>query len=194
MTYLQLLTDRCSLPDKQAISIEPYLELATYLLNLPNKDLPQVISISYGVNEQNVPKAYAKQVCNMFGQIGARGVSIIAASGDFGPGASCQSNDGKKTKKFLPGFPAACPYVTAVGGTENNSPETAASFSGGGFSEYWPRPGWQSQAVGKYLDNHGREWKGYYNKDGRAYPDVAALANGHQVMNHFNVTTAGGTR
>lgn len=153
-----------------------------------------MISISYGVNEQHVPKAYAKQVCNLFGQIGARGVSLIAASGDFGPGSSCQSNDGKNTTKFLPGFPATCPYVTAVGGTENNSPETAIDFSGGGFSEYWSRPNWQDKAVKKYLDKHGKEFKRYYNKDGRAIPDVAALALGHQVMNHFNQTTAGGTR
>lgn len=187
-----LLTGRSSLPSGS--SIEPYLEFATYLLNLPDKDLPQVISISYGVNEQNVPKAYAKQVCNMFGQIGARGVSLIAASGDSGPGSSCQSNDGKNTTKFLPGFPATCPYVTAVGGTENNSPETAIDFSGGGFSEYWSRPNWQDKAVNKYLDKHGKEWKRYYNKDGRAIPDVAALALGHQIMNHFNQSTAGGTR
>jgi tripeptidyl-peptidase I len=153
-----------------------------------------VISISYGENEQEVPKAYAKQVCNMFGQIGARGVSLIVASGDSGPGSACQTNDGKNTTRFLPGFPAGCPYVTSVGGTENNSPETAVFFTGGGFSEYFSRPNWQDKAVKKYLDKYGSEFKRYYNKDGRAIPDVAALAWNHQIMNHFNQSSAGGTR
>ncbi|KAF4977797.1 hypothetical protein FZEAL_5763 [Fusarium zealandicum] len=190
-------------------SIEPFLELTTYLLNLPDKDLPQVISISYGVNEQHVPKTYARQVCNMFGQLGARGVSVVVASGDFGPGASCRSNDGKKKTKFLPGFPSGCPYVTSVGGTEKNRPEVAWSTTfpkndtdntpeatytpGGGFSEHWPRPRWQDQAVKGYLKKYGNEWKGYFNPDGRAYPDVAALATGYQIMNHNVQETTGGT-
>ena len=168
--------------------------MTTYLLSLPDKDLPQVVSISYGVNEQHVPKPYAKQVCNMFGQLGTRGVSVVVASGDFGPGYSCQSNDGKNTTKFLPGFPATCPYVTSVGGTESNSPEVAASLSGGGFSEYWSRPNWQDKTIDKYLKKYGNEWKGYYNKNGRAYPDVAALASNHQIMNHGEQETTGGTR
>ncbi|CAM1500639.1 Fc.00g098010.m01.CDS01 [Cosmosporella sp. VM-42] len=179
--------------DSEIAYIEPWLEFATYLLNLPDKDLPQVVSVSYGVNEQHVPKTYAKEVCNMFGQLGTRGVSVVVASGDFGPGFSCQSNDGKNTTKFLPGFPAACPYVTSVGGTESNSPEVATYLSGGGFSEYWSRPNWQDKAIDKYLRKYGDEWKGYYNKNGRAYPDVAALASGHQIINHGIQQTTGGT-
>lgn len=35
----------------------------------------------------------------------------------------------------MPGFPATCPFVTAVGGTVQ-IPEIAASLSGGGFSDY----------------------------------------------------------
>ncbi|KAL6415427.1 tripeptidyl-peptidase I [Ilyonectria robusta] len=173
--------------------IEPFLELTTYLVNLEDKKLPQVISISYGVNEQHVPKSYAKQVCNMFGQLGARGVSVVVAAGNLGPGMSCQSNDGKNKTKFLPGFPAACPYVTSVGGTEGNSPEAASYMSSGGFSEYWPRPYWQASTVSTYLKKYGAKWKGYYNPNGRAYPDVAALAWGHQIMNHDVQETTGGT-
>ncbi|ODA80747.1 hypothetical protein RJ55_03706 [Drechmeria coniospora] len=173
--------------------MEPWLQFASYLLELDDDDLPQVLSLSYGVNEQAVPKAYAKQVCNVFGQLGARGVSIIAASGDTGPGVSCRSNDGTNTTKFLPMFPAACPYVTSVGGTQNNGPEVAVDFSSGGFSEYWTRPAWQEEAVGSYLRTYGRKWKGYYNRDGRAFPDVAAQGKAFYIFNHDKIEAADGT-
>ncbi|KAF7545304.1 hypothetical protein G7Z17_g9268 [Cylindrodendrum hubeiense] len=173
--------------------IEPFLDLTTYLVNLEDKKLPQTISISYGVNEQHLPKNHAKQICNMFGQLGARGVSVIVAAGNLGPGVSCQSNDGTNTTKFLPSFPASCPYVTSVGGTEGNSPEVASYMSSGGFSEYWPRPSWQDSTVSSYLRKYGDKWKGYYNPKGRAHPDVAALASGYQIMNHDIQETTGGT-
>ncbi|KAI8669497.1 Peptidase S53 domain-containing protein [Fusarium keratoplasticum] len=172
---------------------EPWLELLQYLLNLPNSNLPKVISLSYGSNEQHISKSYARQVCNMFGQLGTRGVSVIAAAGNTGPGFSCKSNDGKNKTKFLPTFPGSCPYVTSVGGTEGNGPEIAWSRSSGGFSEVFSRPWWQEQTVKSYLKKHGNEWKGYYNPNGRAYPDVAALAWNHQIMLRGNQTFGGGT-
>ncbi|KAF5006348.1 hypothetical protein FDECE_7276 [Fusarium decemcellulare] len=172
---------------------EPFLDLTKYLVNLRDRDLPSVIAISYGSNEQHFPKHYARQVCNMFGQLGTRGVSVVVAGGNSGVGISCKSNDGKNKTKFLPSFPATCPYVTAVGGTEGNSPEVGWAYSAGGFSEYWDRPWWQEQAVKKYLKTHGDEWKGYYNPKGRAVPDVAALAWAHRFMNHGEDQQGGGT-
>ena len=50
----------------------------------------------------------------MFAQLGARGVSVLFSSGDTGVGSACQTNDGKNTTRFLPIFPAACPFVTSV--------------------------------------------------------------------------------
>ncbi|CAE6466677.1 unnamed protein product, partial [Rhizoctonia solani] len=101
---------------------EPYLEFLQYLL--AQKNPPQTISTSYGDEEQTVPIEYAKRVCGMFAQLGARGVTFLFSSGDGGVGDGrasnstvCVSNDGKKTRKFLPSFPASCPYVTSVGGT-----------------------------------------------------------------------------
>ncbi|KAK3186835.1 hypothetical protein K4F52_004279 [Lecanicillium sp. MT-2017a] len=182
-----------SIADIKLAYIEPWLELATYLVSLPDSQLPSVLSLSYGVNEQVVPRAYAKQVCDLFGQLGTRGVSILAASGDAGPGQSCQANDGSEAVRFLPAFPASCPYVTAVGATESNSPEVAAELSGGGFSDYFPRPAYQEKAVKGYLDAHGDEWKGYYNSSGRAFPDVAALGRHYQIYNHGIIESADGT-
>lgn len=100
-------------------SNEPFLEFAMGLLAMDNAAIPNSISISYGENEQEIPLAYATQVCNMFAQLGARGKSIIVASGDSGTGDFCQANDGTNATRFQPQFPGACPYVTAVGGVSD---------------------------------------------------------------------------
>jgi tripeptidyl-peptidase-1 len=122
--------------------------------------------------------------------LGARGVSLLFSSGDGGVGVGndnpnahkkCQSNDGHNVTKFLPSFPASCPYVTAVGGTVN-IPETAASLSGGGFSNYFARPAYQESAVSSYLAKLAPgTYEGLYNCTGRAYPDVAAQAESFAV-------------
>lgn len=46
--------------------------------------------------------------------------------------------------------------------------------AGGGFSEYFPRPAYQNNAVSGYLKSIGTLNKGLYNANGRAYPDIAA--------------------
>lgn len=175
---------------------EPYLEFATALAALPSSALPSVISISYGVNEQLLARSYAEHVCDVFGQLAARGVSVIVAAGDAGPGQSCQANDGSHALRFLPAFPATCPYVTAVGATRyspGGNEETAWELSGGGFSEYFARPAWQDAAVGGYLDRYGAQWEGLYNATGRGIPDVAALGRNYQIYNHGSVENADGT-
>jgi tripeptidyl-peptidase-1 len=174
---------------------EPYLAWVTYVLK--QKSLPQVISTSYGDDEQTVPQDYAKRVCSEFAQLGARGVSLLFSSGDGGAGdaagnnaAECISNDGKNTTKFLPSFPAGCPYVTTVGATQGFQPEVAAYrpanslgpdgklhgyyASGSGFSEYFSRPSYQDDAVTGYLEKIGDTHKGLYNPAGRGYPDISA--------------------
>jgi tripeptidyl-peptidase-1 len=161
---------------------EPYLDFLLALTALPNKKIPNSISISYGENEQEIPVAYAEQVCQLFAQLGARGKSIIFSSGDSGTGDFCLSNDGKNTTKFQPQFPASCPYVTSVGGTRYISPERAVFFSSGGFSNLWPRPWYQELAVKKYLSTIGDKNKGYYNVSGRGFPDVAAQSQNFRVF------------
>lgn len=63
---------------------EPYLNYYQYLLAQNSSDVPQVITNSYGDDEQTVPFKYATRVCNMIGQLGARGHSILESSGDTG--------------------------------------------------------------------------------------------------------------
>ncbi|KAH7923658.1 subtilisin-like protein [Leucogyrophana mollusca] len=161
---------------------EPYSYWLDYVLSQP--DVPQAISSSYGDDEQTVPYSYATRVCNGFAALGARGVSIMFSSGDGGVGdgdadpatQECYTNDGRNVTAFVPGFPASCPYVTAVGGTVN-VPETAVFFSGGGFSNYFPRPAYQGTAVQGFLDKLAPgTYEGLYNPYGRGIPDVSAQA------------------
>ncbi|KAH6674545.1 putative Tripeptidyl-peptidase sed2 [Halenospora varia] len=161
---------------------EPYLDFLLALTKLPNKDIPNSISISYGENEQEIPISYATQVCQLFAQLGARGKSILFSSGDSGTGDYCLSNDGLNTLKFQPQFPASCPYVTSVGGTRYIQPEVAVFFSSGGFSNIWARPAYQEKAVSGYLAKIGDQNKGYFNTTGRGFPDVAAQAQNFRVI------------
>jgi tripeptidyl-peptidase-1 len=158
---------------------EPYIPYYQYLLSQPNSVLPQVISNSYGDDEQTVPESYAIRACNMIGMMGLRGITIIESSGDTGVGAPCQSNDGKKTSQFTPQFPGTCPYILAVGGTVAVTPEIAWSASSGGFSNYFSRPLYQEFAVENYLTNHitpatKRYFTPFTNFAGRGFPDISA--------------------
>ena len=158
---------------------EPYLDYYTYLLAQPNSKLPQVISNSYGDDEQTVPPAYATRVCNMIGQLGLRGISVLESSGDTGVGAPCESNDGKKTPQFTPQFPGTCPFITSVGGTQSINPEVAWNAGSGGFSDYFAQPSYQASAVSNYLNNGISKatlayYKPFFNSSGRGFPDVSA--------------------
>ncbi|KAH9837729.1 peptidase S8/S53 domain-containing protein [Rhodofomes roseus] len=186
---------------------EPYLQASSSLAMawleyvLATEDLPQSISSSYGDAEPTVPYSYAKRVCAEFAQLGARGVSVMFASGDGGVGDSdpdpatqeCYSNDGTNRTMFIPIFPASCPYVTSVGAT-SEVPEIAAWFSGGGFSNYWTRPSYQDTAVTKYLDALAPEtYAGLYNPSGRASPDVSAEGVNFTVVWELETMLVDGT-
>jgi tripeptidyl-peptidase-1 len=84
---------------------EPYLPYYEYLLSKTNSELPQVITNSYGDEEQTVPESYAVRVCNLIGLMGLRGISILESSGDEGVGASCQAINSTDTPQFNPIFP-----------------------------------------------------------------------------------------
>lgn len=180
-------------PKAEASQNEPYLDFFTFLANLEDDKLPQVLSTSYGENEQSVPPEYAKKVCDLIGQLGTRGVSVIFSSGDTGVGSACQTNDGKNTTRFLPIFPASCPYVTSVGGTFGVQPERAVSFSSGGFSDLWDRPAYQEKAVSDYLKKLGNQWEGLYNPQGRGFPDVAAQGKAFRIVDQGRVSLVSGT-
>ncbi|KAI0265980.1 tripeptidyl peptidase A [Gloeopeniophorella convolvens] len=178
---------------------EPYSDWLDFILN--QTMVPQTISTSYGDDEQTVPEDFAKRVCAGFAQLGARGVSLMFSSGDGGVGGgdgdpttqSCLTNDGKNQTKFIPVFPASCPYVTAVGGT-THIPEVAVGFSGGGFSNYFARPSYQDAAVAAFLTQlPNGTYEGLFNSTGRAYPDVSTQANNFRIFLSGKAVPVGGT-
>ncbi|PWN53318.1 subtilisin-like protein [Violaceomyces palustris] len=182
-------------------SNEPYYEFFSYLLGLSDAKLPSVISISYGDDEQTVPKDYADKVCQQIAALGTRGVTVISASGDNGVGSdgTCYTNDGKNTYGFLPSFPASCPYITSVGATQSFSPEVAVDtsiagfYSGGGFSNYYQRPSYADAAQSAYATKQASSFKGLFNTTGRGYPDVAAQGSKFLIRYQARWVKIGGT-
>ncbi|KAJ7591539.1 tripeptidyl peptidase A [Mycena floridula] len=185
---------------------EPYLDWLQYVLNHP--DVPHVISTSYGEAEQTVPESYARRTCNGFAQLGARGVSVMSSSGDGGVGdgnadpatQTCFTNDGKNTHRFMPLFPAGCPFMTAVGDF----------FVLEGLSTRPLRQLSSSQAVVSLTDtrSHGTKrqpltaylkslptglYQGLFNPAGRAIPDIAAQGRRFRVWVNGAPISVGGT-
>jgi tripeptidyl-peptidase-1 len=104
------------------------------------------------------------------------------------------------------------PFVTTVGGTTHVNPEVAASFSGGGFSDYFARPSYQNRAVSSYLQNIGSQYSGLFkcaccfdsgdftlltgtiiSITGRGYPDISAQAANFQIVRAGEVGSVDGT-
>jgi len=132
-------------------------------------------------------------------KLGLAGASVIFSSGDYGVagnGGECCTkakcaggtyNSGS-SGSFNPAFPSTCPYVTAVGATQikpntavtATSPEEACEtviYSGGGFSNVFAMPSYQSSAVASFYKNHKPTYTTtqYNNSQAvRGYPDVSA--------------------
>jgi tripeptidyl-peptidase-1 len=180
-----------------------YNDLLTWTGELDNETNPPFInSVSYGSQGDYPTDSYRSRLNNEFMKLGARGLSIIFASGD--DGAGCQG-DGVTAQScdctFYPSFPATCPYVTTIGATRflngNSGPEGAveAFKSGGGFSQYFQIPTYQSSDVTSYLQSGVQMPEACaFNASGRATPDAAALGDVYfQVVNGGNTISVGGT-
>lgn len=96
-------------------------------------------------------------------------------------------DDTCNSPEFSAVFPASCPWVTSVGSTQGFGPETAANFSGGGFSGVFPTPAYQSSAVAGFLKTVPAKFPGEFNRSGRGYPDVSVQGV------HFQFVTGGVT-
>nr|XP_054379954.1 tripeptidyl-peptidase 1 isoform X1 [Pongo abelii] len=163
---------------------EPFLQ---WLMLLSNESaLPHVHTVSYGDEEDSLSSAYIQRVNTELMKAAARGLTLLFASGDSGAG--CWSVSGRH--QFRPTFPASSPYVTTVGGTSFQEPflitnEIVDYISGGGFSNVFPRPSYQEEAVTKFLSSSPHlPPSSYFNASGRAYPDVAALSDGYWVVSN----------
>ncbi|KAL7936480.1 DHS-like NAD/FAD-binding domain-containing protein [Trichoderma chlorosporum] len=166
---------------------EPYLDFLQYLLAKPDHQVPHVLSLSYSDDELSVPRDYAKRVCSQLGLLTARGTSIIFSSGDGGArggrDSSCLTHDGTKRPVTMATFPPTCPWVTSIGAVINTvEPPIGASFSTGGFSQYFARPHWQDDAVKSYVQSLNGHLDGLYNPSMRAIPDISAVGTSFQII------------
>lgn len=167
------------------------LEFANAFLN--TNVVPFVVSMSWGWTETDqcqitacaglTSAEYVARVNVEFQKIGARGVTLLAASGDQGAPGDGDPYCLVANAPISSIFPGASPYVLSVGATmfvpqatsgpdsgappvcstydcaDPTWPEVACSYpnalitSGGGFSSYSPRPSWQNTVVSAYLTN-----------------------------------------
>lgn len=136
---------------------------------------------------------------------------MVQSSGDEGVGCG-----GPNDTIFSPSSEGTCPYVLAVGATQwsranssssrNDSTtshsyyESSTDYSGGGFSNYFATPSWQTDAVSAYFDRVNLNFTGYtvtdelnfnmsdfdfgggvYHVGGRGYPDVSAIGESYMA-------------
>jgi len=148
--------------------------------------------VSYLQDESTVTAKFGNRQCTEYAKLGLMGTTVFHSSGDngvAGNGGVCLNAEHEPVDNgavFNPGFPASCPFVTAVGATQVNpgstvnDPEGACEqviFSGGGFSNIFPLPSFQADAVKSFLKEHPPPFtNGQFNDSGnaRAFPDLAA--------------------
>jgi kumamolisin len=158
-----------------------------------DKRTPSVISISWGAPEAR----WTQQAMTQFDQAcqaaAVLGVTVCCASGDSG------STDGVTDGRAHVDFPASSPHVLACGGTHLEAGNGSISAevvwnagggaTGGGISDVFPRPSWQSSAKLPAPANPG-------GLQGRGVPDVAGDADpatGYQIHVDGQDAVFGGT-
>ncbi|MYN45411.1 S8 family serine peptidase [Pseudoduganella sp. FT93W] len=114
---------------------------------------PSIISISWGAPESAWTEQAMGAIEQVFGLAASMGVTILCAAGDNG------ATDGVADGDLHVDFPASAPHALACGGTRiavypdcelcevvwNGGPALA---SGGGYSRYFSRPGYQATLAG----------------------------------------------
>ena len=168
------------------VGVDSLLDFFAYLQTLPDP-AGIVASISYGGDERENSPQYMISLYYEAMKAVAMGISIVAASGDQGVQGFLEA-----CTQFSAIMPANIPFVVAAGGTagvESGTAETTCSTaidaritSGGGFSEMFGQPPYQSADVEAYLAKDGMPPAGYFNENGRAYPDVSAAARTYPII------------
>lgn len=179
----------------------------------------KVISTSYSYNEHDLTPFYEMRQCNEYMKLGLMGTTFLYSSGDYGVagnGGQCIAANGTYNNgtsgRFNPSFPGTCPYVTSVGATQvkpgtnivaalasGTQPEQACEtviYSGGGFSNVFPMPSYQSSAVKEFFANHPPPYGAdRYNNSmmTRGFPDVSANGANYVVAVDGNFSLVYGT-
>ncbi|OAQ95724.1 hypothetical protein LLEC1_02839 [Akanthomyces lecanii] len=183
----ELIGENGTVDSSRTSTNEPFLEMFQYFLDKPDGEIPTVLSISYSDDEVSVPRPYAEKVCSMIGMLAGRGMTVLFGSGDGGAQggrrSNCRTRDGSNKKIAMTTFPSTCPWVLAVGAVNNaNDPPKAASFSTGGFSQYFEQPDWQKEVVSEYVKSIDGHLDGYYEPGNRAIPDISAVGTNVLVL------------
>jgi tripeptidyl-peptidase-1 len=89
-------------------TLDPYLEWIFSLTRLQNTMIPLTISVGWHFDEQTIPEDYAHTFCDLFAELGVRGITVFAASGDEGVGAPEKCRDSSGNVRFYTTFPASC--------------------------------------------------------------------------------------
>ncbi len=162
---------------------------------MDNVNKPSVISISWGGPESTWTAQSLQNYNNAMQSAAALGVTVCVACGDNG------SSDGVSDGMYHVDFPASSPYSLACGGTSLNisggnissevvwNDGASGGATGGGVSETFPLPTWQSKANVPPSAN-----KSKYK--GRGVPDIAGDADpatGYQVQADGSSFAVGGT-
>lgn len=167
------------------IGKDPKFTTFTKIFNeIVNDNKASVVSISWGLCEDNTGAAQMYPEHISFKQGAAQGIAFFAAAGDDG---AYDCGDGKT---LAVDYPSSDPYVTAVGGTtlELNSDgsrksEKAWTGGGGGVSGHYARESWQTG-------------KGVPAGDKRVSADLSLVsdpATGYSMYFQGNWESAGGT-
>ena len=153
---------------------------------------PSVISISWGGPEAAWTAQSMKAMDAALQDAQALGVTVLVAAGDHGAGDA--GTDGKVHADF----PASSPNTVACGGTtlvgRNGAVVSEVAWNdqdgwatGGGISETFPVPPWQTVAMPANLNGSG---------PGRGLPDVAGnadITSGYMVLVSGKWGPIGGT-
>lgn len=154
---------------------------------------PSVLSISYGWPELDGSSGIAwtqailDEISQAFYEASLMGVTVFVASGDHG--SSCGESDGRAHVSY----PGSDPWITSCGGTrisqvgsgggftettwdDANGAGDASSATGGGISDVFPLPSWQSGVgVPPSVNPGGRVGRGVPDVSGNASPSSGYL-------------------
>ncbi len=140
-----------------------------------NINSPSVLLIAWGTPESMWDASTLKQMNVAFEAAANRNITVLVASGDNG------ARDAATENRLRVDFPASSPWVLSVGGTQLvnvgkagvtesvwNHWSTNSGASGGGASEVFDQPKWQSNI---------RVPHSLSGRPGRGVPDVAINAD-----------------
>jgi tripeptidyl-peptidase-1 len=146
--------------------------LIDFFADLNSEANPEkVVSVSFGTNGDESWDT-VDQLDIEIQKLGAKGVTVMFASGDNGVGCENGRNE--------PDFPNS-PHILMVGATDSNPAggEISAKLSSGGFSDDYPIQDWQSAEVAAFFTAANASGSlppaNQYNKSGRGFPDVSAI-------------------